>query len=279
MRASRKFTLGLTALLIAGVVLLAGGVAAQVQGSYDVVIEAASCTEVSFSYELVGDVPSPQIANVTVEVDGSMVYESQENPFIGSMTVPLALGPGTYTVTVIVDAPEIAIGSASVEVTCGGGSDDVVIPASGRVCFGPGAVRATVFAYGGWIEVYAIDPSDHGELVMMFTQTDLKALPARPEGPAILIAESERLIPISFYRNSNGLYRVVAGPDIEDKYYECTFGGACSAERTWIGAANAPLDEVVPVCAPPQPQPTPVPTVAPTPVPTVTPVATVEVRG
>jgi hypothetical protein len=210
----------------------------------------------------VGDVPSPEIANVTVEVDGVAVFDSQENPFIGSFTVPLSLDPGTYKIVVTVDAPEIAIGSASVEVTCGGGSDDAVVPATGRVCFGPGAVRATVFAYGDWIEIYAIDASDHGELVMMFTQSDLKTLPARPEGPAILIAESERLIPIQFYRNSNGLYRVVAGPDNEDKYFECTFGGACSAERSWIGAANAPSNEVVPVCAPPV-VPTPEPTLQP----------------
>lgn len=261
MRVSRRFSVCLAGLLVA-LTVIGGIAAAQVPGEYDIVIEAASCAEVTFSYELVGDVPSPEVALVTVEVDGSEVYQSQENPFIGSMTVPLGLGPGTYSITVIVDAPQIAIGSASVEVTCSS-SDDVVIPA-GRVCFGPGSVRATVFAYGDWIEVYAIDASDHGELVMLFTQTDLKAVPARPEGPAILIAESERLLPISFYRNSNGLYRVVAGPDTEDKYFECTFGGACSAERSWIGAANTPADEVVPVCAPPVvPTPVPTPTLVP----------------
>jgi hypothetical protein len=43
---------------------------------------------------------------------------------------------------------------------------------------------------------------------------------------------------------------MVAGPDAEGKFFECTFGGACSHERTWIGEGNRPTDEVVPVCAP-----------------------------
>ncbi|NOG52018.1 MAG: hypothetical protein HND48_23195 [Chloroflexi bacterium] len=72
--------------------------------------------------------------------------------------------------------------------------------------------------------------------------------------------------PDEFWRNSNGLYRIVAGPDAENKYFECTFGGACSAERSWIDAANAPTDEVVPVCAAPA-APTPAPTAGPTQIP------------
>jgi hypothetical protein len=118
--------------------------------------------------------------------------------------------------------------------------------AAGQICFGRGAVAATLFATADRFDIYAIDAQDNGELVMSFTQEYLRTIPA--EGEARLLGESDRHIPIAFYRNANRLYRMVAGPDAEGKFFECTFNAVCAHERTWIGEANRPTDEVVPVC-------------------------------
>jgi hypothetical protein len=115
-----------------------------------------------------------------------------------------------------------------------------------QICFGRGAVAATVFASSDRFDIYAIDPQDNGELVMSFSQEYLQTFPA--DGEARLLGESDRHIPIAFYRNANRLYRMVAGPDAEGKFFECTFNAVCAHERTWIGEANRPTDEVVPVC-------------------------------
>jgi hypothetical protein len=172
---------------------------------------------------------------------------------------------------VTVSIPGYATGSASTEVTCSEPTPTLTPtgtleptatgqptatpepsvpgrPATGLVCFGRGAVAAAVFVTGDSIDIYAIDPQDKGELVMSFTQEYLRTIPAT--GEARLLGDSDRHIAIEFYRNANRLYRMVAGPDAEGKFFECTFGGACSHERTWIGEGNRPTDEVVPVCGP-----------------------------
>jgi hypothetical protein len=117
---------------------------------------------------------------------------------------------------------------------------------AGQICFGRGAVAATLFATADRFDIYAIDAQDNGELVMSFSQEYLRTIPA--EGEARLLGESDRHIPIAFYRNANRLYRMVAGPDAQGKFFECTFNAVCAHERTWIGEANRPTDEVVPVC-------------------------------
>jgi hypothetical protein len=115
-----------------------------------------------------------------------------------------------------------------------------------QICFGRGAVAATVFGTSDRFDIYAINPQDKGELVMSFSQEYLRTLPA--DGEARLLGESDRHIPIEFYRNGNNWYRMVAGPDAEGKFFECTFDAVCAHERTWIGEGNRPTDEVVPVC-------------------------------
>src|SRR5690606_26116915 len=115
-----------------------------------------------------------------------------------------------------------------------------------QICFGRGAVAATIYVTGDRFDIYAIDAQDNGELVMSFSQEYLRTIPA--EGEARLLGESDRHIPISFYRNANRLYRMVAGPDAAGKFFECTFNAVCSHERTWVGETNRPTDEVVPVC-------------------------------
>lgn len=118
--------------------------------------------------------------------------------------------------------------------------------AASQICFGRGAAAATVFASADRFDIYAIDAQDKGELVMSFSQEYLRTIPA--EGEARLLGESDRHIPIAFYRNANRLYRMVAGPDTEGKFFECTFNAVCAHERTWIGETNRPTDEIVPVC-------------------------------
>jgi hypothetical protein len=120
--------------------------------------------------------------------------------------------------------------------------------ATSQICFGRGAAAATVFASADRFDIYAIDAQDKGELVMSFSQEYLRTIPA--EGEARLLGESDRHIPIAFYRNANRLYRMVAGPDAEGKFFECTFNAVCAHERTWIGETNRPTDEIVPVCDP-----------------------------
>lgn len=144
---------------------------------------------------------------------------------------------------------------------------------SNQICFGRGAAAATVFASADRFDIYAIDPFDHGELVMSFSQEYLSTIPV--EGEARLLGESDRHIPIAFYRNANRLYRMVAGPDAEGKFFECTFNAVCAHERTWIGESNRPTDEIVPVCDPvsvPTAGPTATPSASPTnpPLPTYT---------
>lgn len=234
---------------------------------YFVTIHSVSCTQLDFSYVLDSESSDgADFAQWVVEVDGVQATNGLGNPYIDSFTVPLNLDSGIHSITVIVQIPGYALGFASGQANCNDGGGTTSEINFGRVCFGPGAVPATLFYYPDRIEVYAIDGNDNGELVMHFTQDYLDTLPARPGGPAFLISDSDRLIPIEFWRNSNGLYRIVAGPDAENKYFECTFGGACSAERSWIDAANAPTDEVVPVCAAPA-APTPAPTAGPTQIP------------
>ena len=123
-----------------------------------------------------------------------------------------------------------------------GASDDT----SRQICFGRGAAAATVFASADRFDIYAIDPLDNGELMMSFSQEYLRTIPAT--GEARLLGKSDRHIPIEFYRNANGWYRMVAGPDAEGKSFECTFDAVCAHERTWVGEGNRPTDEIVPVC-------------------------------
>jgi hypothetical protein len=235
-----------------------------------------------------------------VAVDGSTVDSGNGNPYDDTITsvLGLAASPAAYFIQVTVNIPGYANGSASTEVTCSeptatntptqtptGTLEPTTTaqpsatrepsvpgkPATGLVCFGRGAVAATVFVTGDSIDIYAIDPLDNGELVMSFTQEYLRTIPAT--GEARLLGDSDRHIAIEFYRNANRLYRMVAGPDAEGKFFECTFGGACSHERTWIGEGNRPTDEVVPVCDPVA-VPTALVTNSPTVTPTVTPTAT-----
>jgi hypothetical protein len=244
---------------------LAGIVSAGVVGTtYTVTITDASCEEISFEYVLNSESSNgADFAEFEVIVDGSPVVSGTRNPYLDSATIGLNLTPraAPYFIEVIVYIPQYATGSAAVQVVCGEEPGEV---ATGQICFGRGAVAATVFIRGDSIDIYAIDPLDNGELVMSFTQEYLRTIPAGDE--ARLLGDSDRHIPIEFYRNANRLYRMVAGPDAEGKFFECTFGGACSHERTWIGEANRPTDEVVPVCAPViEPTLVPLPTLTPLP--------------
>jgi hypothetical protein len=237
---------------------LAGIVSAGVVGTtYTVTITAASCEEIRFEYLLNSESSNgADFAEYDVSVDGVPVDFGLTGPYNGTLTVGLGLAPraAPYFIEVTVTIPQYATGSDAVQVVCGEEPSEV---ATGQICFGRGAVAATVFMTGSTIDIYAIDPQDNGELVMSFTQEYLRTIPAGDE--ARLLGDSDRHIPIEFYRNANRLYRMVAGPDAEGKFFECTFGGACSHERTWIGEANRPTDEVVPVCAP-----VIVPTISPT---------------
>lgn len=270
-----RYLLTLAALLLAAV-FATFAAAGQVPTTYTVNIDSITCTQIVISYELNSESSGgADFAQIRVLVDGDEVFFSFEDygPYSDSLSVPLNLtGVGPYLVSVTVSIPQYATGTAGAELVCGEAPADIEF---GRVCFGPGAVPATVFFYPNRIEIYAIDSNDAGELVMSFTQEYLKSLPARPSGDAFLIGDSDVHIPIEFYRNSNGFYRVVAGPDSEGKTFECTFGGACSFERSWIGESNRPTDEIVPLCSEPvvQPQPTQSPTVTPSPVFTEEPVS------
>jgi hypothetical protein len=244
-----------------GLFALAGIVSAGVVGTtYTVTITDVSCEEISFEYVLNSESSNgADFAEFEVLVDGTPVVSGSSGPYDGTVTTGLNLASraAPYFIEVIVYIPQYASGSATVQVVCGEEPGEV---ATGQICFGRGAVAATVFIRGDSIDIYAINPQDNGELVMSFTQEYLRTIPAGDE--ARLLGDSDRHIPIEFYRNANRLYRMVAGPDAEGKFFECTFGGACSNERTWIGEANRPTDEVVPVCNS---------VIVPTPTPTMTP--------
>jgi hypothetical protein len=221
-----------------------------------------------FTYELQGDAPDDAADRVTMKwiLNGKVISRGHPGTTTSTSHVgwDLDRSKGPYTITVIIEIPGYAYGSDTASNFC----PHVEENASGQICFGRGAVAATVFVTGDSIDIYAIDPLDNGELVMSFTQEYLRTLPIEDE--ARLLGDSDRHIPIEFYRNANRLYRMVAGPDAEGKFFECTFDGACAYERTWIGEANRPTDEVVPVCAPvivPTGQPTlaPLPTSTPLP--------------
>ena len=250
---------------------LAGIVSAGAIATYTVTITDVSCEDVTFDYLLnAGSSNGADFSEYTVSVDGVPVASGMDSPWDGTLTVGLGLDPrpAPYFIEVLVMIPSYASGADAAQIVCGEGPGEPGEPsevATGQICFGRGAVAATVFMTGSSIDIYAIDPLDNGELVMSFTQEYLRTIPAGDE--ARLLGDSDRHIGIEFYRNANGLYRMVAGPDAEDKFFECTFGGACSYERTWIGEANRPTDEVVPVC-----NPVIVPTVQPTVTPTTTPV-------
>ena len=234
--------------LIALIALAGIASAGSVAVTYAVTITDASCEEITFNYAL-----SSEYSNNSddgfwdVSVDGTTVDSGTGSPFNDTITVGLNLTPrpAPYFIEVTVSIPQYATGSDAVSLVCGESPVEVM---TGQICFGRGAVAATVYITGDRFDVYAIDPQDNGELVMSFTQEYLRTIPAGDE--ARLLGDSDRHIPIEFYRNANRLYRMVAGPDAEGKFFECTFGGACSHERTWIGEANRPTDEIVPVCAP-----------------------------
>lgn len=260
------------AILLLGALYFTLAFAGETSANYTVTIDSITCSQIVISYELNSESSGgADFAQISVLVDGEQVFFSFEDygPYSDSLSVPLNLtGVGPYLVSVTVSIPQYATGTAGAELVCGEAPADIEF---GRVCFGPGAVPATVFFYPNRIEIYAIDANDNGELVMSFTQEYLKSLPANPAGQALLLGDSDVHIPIEFYRNSNGFYRIIAGADSEGKTFDCTFGGACSVERSWIGEENRPVDEIVPVCATSevvQPQPTQVPTGTPTPVST-----------
>lgn len=107
-----------------------------------------------------------------------------------------------------------------------------VIANGHRICFAPGAVRAAVFMEPDRIEVYTIDGVDRGELQFSFSQTYLVTLPGRPARD-LLLGSSEINIHVEMWRLTNGQYRVLAGPDGENKMHECIFGGSSARVRTY----------------------------------------------
>lgn len=255
------FTVALIALFALASLVSAGTVGT----TYTVTITDVSCDSVTFDYLLNSESSNgADFAEYEVTVDGSPVDGGFTGPYDGTVTVGLGLAPraAPYLIEVFLSIPGYANGSASAQIICNEDPGEPSEVATGQICFGRGAVAATVFIRGDRFDVYAIDPQDNGELVMSFTQEYLRTLPVEDE--ARLLGDSDRHIAIEFYRNANRLYRMVAGPDAEGKFFECTFGGACSHERTWIGEANRPTDEVVPVC-----NPVIVPTLVP--LPTTTP--------
>jgi acyl carrier protein len=255
---------------------LAGLTSAGVTATYTVTITAVTCEDVTFDYVLNSESSNgADFSEYEIAVDGSLADSGMDSPWDGTITAGLSLVPraAPYLIEVSVSIPGYATGSDAVQVVCGEEPSEPSGIVTGLVCFGRGAVAATVFKTGDSIDIYAIDSLDNGELVMSFTQEYLRTLPVEDE--ARLLGDSDRHIPIEFYRNANRLYRMVAGPDAEGKFFECTFGGVCSHERTWIGEANRPTDEVVPVCDPVivptafatvTPQPTLTPTTTPMPV-------------
>lgn len=286
------FSLALIALFA-----LAGLTSAGTLVTYTVTITAATCEEVTFDYVLnAGSSDGADFGEWEVSVDGTVVAFDMDGPYDGTINVVLGLAPSAapYFIQATVFIPDYATGSDSAEVICSlptptntptntptgtlqptptgqfTATPQPVVPsrpATGQLCFGRGAVAATVFSTGGRFDIYAINPLDQGELVMSFTHEYLRTLPV--DGEPRLLGDSDRYIPIEFYRNGNGLYRMVAGPDAEGKFFECTFGGACPHERTWIGEGNRPTDEVVPDCTAPvvaTAQPTATPTTTPMPV-------------
>lgn len=286
---------------------LAGLTSAGVTVTYTVTITAVSCEEVTFDYVLNAESSNgADFSEWEVSVDGTTVESGMDSPWDGTITSVLSLAgrPAPYLIEATVFIPGYATGSASTEVVCSEPTATITPtpsitptgtleptatgeptstrvpsvpgrPATGQICFGRGAVAATVFSTGDRFDIYAIDPLDNGELVMSFTQEYLRTIPAT--GEARLLGDSDRHIAIEFYRNANRLYRIVAGPDAEGKFFECTFGGACSHERTWVGEGNRPTDEVAPVCDPvimPTALSTNSPTATQTPIPTNTPMPT-----
>lgn len=170
-----------------------------------------------------------------------------------------------------------------------------VIANGHRICFAPGAVRAAVFMEPDRIEVYTIDGFDRGELQFSFSQTYLVTLPGRP-AQDLLMGSSEVNIHVEMWRLSNGQYRVLAGPDGENKMHECIFGGSSARVRTYAftgetlavgdpsslaeGTAlptDSPIGGEPTAAVPTQTGPTTVPTTEPTQPGDPTPVSTREV--
>lgn len=167
----------------------------------------------------------------------------------GSSLSPFPFTSGDHDISVFVSTGFEQYNSETIEETinCDPTSnddddDDTPVLISGRVCFGPGEVAAAVYITRGAIEIWAIDPNDRGQLAIRVSEDELADLDYTP-GTPLLIDESDLFIPIQLWRQANGLYRVLAGPDAEGKMFECAFGGAYSAVRSWL-PGNEPSGEL-----------------------------------
>lgn len=261
----KKFRILTIAAVFAALLL---GVTVASAGANGVVIvsEQYTCGGVSVIYE----VPSFTDYSWTVTVDSQLIASgsgsNQTYTTIevnatdsGSQLSPFPFTSGLHDISVFVSTGFEQYNSTTLNETINcdptgddDDDDDTPVLVSGRVCFGPGEVAAAVYVTRGAIEIWAIDSSDRGQLAIRVSASELEDLDYTP-GTPLLIEESDLIIPIQLWRQANGLYRVLAGPDAEGKTFECAFGGKYSAVRSWLPGSepNGELDSAQPEASAP----------------------------
>ncbi|MBK9124846.1 MAG: hypothetical protein IPM16_17250 [Chloroflexi bacterium] len=241
------------AALLLGVTVASAGVNGVV-----IVSEQYTCSGVAVVYE----VPSFTDYSWSVTVDGQLIangsgfnqtYTTLEVTATdsGSQLSPFPFTSGDHVISVFVSTGFEQYNSVTVgdTINCDptgddddDDDDDTPVLVSGRACFGPGEVAAAVYVTRGAIEIWAIDSSDRGQLAIRVSAAELEDLDYTP-GTPLLIEESDLFISIQLWRQANGLYRVLVGPDGEGKMFECAFGGKYSAVRSWL-PGNEPSGEL-----------------------------------
>lgn len=177
----------------------------------------------------------------TVTANGVEIGSLDEtSPFgeDGPYTVNYTLAAGDYTIVAEWTNQATTTETVTVDLTCG---DEPVTTEYGRICFGPGEVASAIYRYPDNLYIYSI-ANDKGNLSIGLSMEDLFSVAPSAAGD-VVIATANDVLPTTLYRQIDGNFRVVVGPEpLEGKSYECVFNVVCSKSRSWLpGEALDPL--------------------------------------
>lgn len=250
---------------IIGAALMVALLVAVLPSQADLISYSITCTSATMDVVSATSGGS-DFGSFTVTANGEVIgFINETSPFgeDGPYTVTYTLPAGDYTIVATWTNDSTTTETVTVDLSCAG---EPVVTEYGRICFGPGEVASAVYLYPDRLNIYSI-ANDEGNLSIAISTDDLFSVAPDPAGD-VVIATANDVLPTTLYRQIDGNFRVVVGPEpLESKSYECVFNVGCSKTRSWLpGERLAPLQLSCPV--------SPVSTAMPSKTPEVTPIVT-----
>jgi len=176
-----------------------------------------------------GDATGNDFGPVTIRANGVIIVDDPEGvgPYDIDDIFTYSLPAGDYEIIMVWESSEGDV-IVSENVSCGADIADY-----GRICFGPGEVAAAIYLYPDGLEIYSIE-DDAGVLSISISNETLYSTATDPSGD-VAVATTDDVLPTTLYRQIDGNFRVVVGPEpVEGKTYECVFNVICAKTRSWL---------------------------------------------